>query len=106
MNGETLLAVTAHTEGETGVCFRTYLTPGRSSFSCWLWADRERRGQDGDVTEHNTHDRPRHDIGADTVDYRMLLDSVFLFRSVSRSTRYPYHYNFANRGTTSEHVNQ
>lgn len=31
INGETRLAVTAHAEGEVGVCFRNYLAPGPSS---------------------------------------------------------------------------
>jgi hypothetical protein len=32
INAETRLAVTAHAEGEIGVCFKNYLASGRSSF--------------------------------------------------------------------------
>ena len=33
INAETRLAVTAHAEGQVGVCFKNYLAPGPSSFS-------------------------------------------------------------------------
>lgn len=33
INGETRLAVTAHAEGEVGVCFRNYLDKGESTYS-------------------------------------------------------------------------
>ena len=34
IKGETRLAVTAHAEGEIGVCFKNHLAPGPSSSSC------------------------------------------------------------------------
>ncbi|KAH8105792.1 emp24/gp25L/p24 family/GOLD-domain-containing protein [Phellopilus nigrolimitatus] len=57
INGETRLAVTAHAEGEVGVCFRNYL--------------------DHDVPHEETPSRSRVidldiDIGADAVDYNAI----------------------------------
>ena len=61
INGETRLAVTAHAEGEIGVCFKNYLAPGLSSFFVvGLCVERGYRCQDGDWTKHDAHDRPGH----------------------------------------------
>ena len=59
------------------------LNPLGPSFPCCvvgLRVECGRTGQDGDFTEHTTHDRPRHDFGADAIDYRMFLDhNIFSF---------------------------
>jgi hypothetical protein len=34
INGETRLAITAHAEGEVGVCFKNYIDPGAFSVCC------------------------------------------------------------------------
>jgi hypothetical protein len=38
INGETRLAITAHVEGEVGVCFKNYLDHGASYATYCLWA--------------------------------------------------------------------
>ncbi|KAI0302403.1 emp24/gp25L/p24 family/GOLD-domain-containing protein [Multifurca ochricompacta] len=63
INGETRLAITAHSEGEVGVCFRNYL--------------------DHDVPAHDAKTRSRIvdldvDIGADAVDYNAIANQESL----------------------------
>ncbi|KAG6332440.1 hypothetical protein ID866_6646 [Astraeus odoratus] len=61
INGETRLAVTAHAEGEVGVCFKNWLAPDVK----YAVAQNMSRTVDLDV-----------DIGADAVDYKYVLQVV------------------------------